>query len=200
MIAILEGPQRLIVDLRRGDDPEHQPPPPMQEPPVDQIDHPRGEQHLPAPGRDLQAEGGERIAHPGAPGAVGTAKAGVAPRPLDPDDPSNPLGRDRVRVVLALNEDEPTVASVLFVLREDCVCGGSGARKGFQDDGVFVGCDPQDAANKTSWLDCIENVFRTLEVENRDQFLLRFLRIANVRMETQGLRNNSLPHIRQKTL
>ena len=131
MIAILEGPQRLIVDLGRGNDPEHQPPPPVQEPPVDQIDHPRGQQRLPAPGRDLQAERGERVAHPGAPGAVGTADPGVAPGPPDPvhppvgillpgrlvlpPPPREPLHEvpdGRHRPLLVLLEDHPSSSSM----------------------------------------------------------------------------------------
>ena len=62
------------------------------------------------------------------------------------------LRSDRVRVVLALDEDEAPVAAVFPVLREDGVGRGAGARKGIENEGIGVGGHRDDLPHQISRL------------------------------------------------
>ena len=87
VVPVLERLERLVVDLRRGHDPQHQAAPALPEVRVDEIDHPRREQRFAATGRDLEAEGGKPVAESVAAWVVGPPGHSPAPRPLHPVEP-----------------------------------------------------------------------------------------------------------------
>ena len=62
MVAILQGLEGLVVDLRGGDNPQHELRLPLAVVRVDEVHHLRREQGLAAAGRNLEAEGRQRLA------------------------------------------------------------------------------------------------------------------------------------------
>ena len=84
VVTVLERFERLVVDLRRRHYPQHQAAPAVPEVGVDEIDHPRRQQRLAAPGRDLQTEGGKLLAESVATGEVRALGRSRGPRPLGP--------------------------------------------------------------------------------------------------------------------
>ena len=84
VVAVLEGVERLVVDLRRGHDPQHQAAATLPEVRVHEIDHAGREQRLAASGRDLEAERGKMLAEPVPAGLVTPSGYGPVPCSLHP--------------------------------------------------------------------------------------------------------------------
>ena len=99
MIAILQRRERLVVNLRRRYNPQHQPAIALAEARVHQVDRLRREQCLPAAGRNLQAERRQR-AQPVAAWIVDAALH-LLPSLLWPIDPKLRINRPSLRVLRA---------------------------------------------------------------------------------------------------
>ena len=100
MVAVLQGRQRLPVDLGGGHDPQNQPGLPVEQLAVDEIDHACRQQRLAAAGGNLEAERGQRLTGAGGTPGVRTRRHGLLPgfaRPIQ-----LPLRIDRPYLVRAV--------------------------------------------------------------------------------------------------
>ena len=84
VVAVLQGLQRLVVDLRGGDDPQHEPRLPLPVVGVDEVHHLRREQGLAAAGRNLEAEGRQRLAQSVPARVVDAGRDALLPRLAHP--------------------------------------------------------------------------------------------------------------------
>ena len=61
-----------------------------------------------------------------------------------------------------------------------------------ENDRVLIGTDLEDSSHEADWLWRDENVVGALEFDDRDQFLLRLLGVADLMIEPECLRGYTL--------